>query len=122
MTKQMAFSEVDYKLMDDTVHQICKSLREDPYSWNLSTHTISHRGVCIWIGIGNSFREGWNGHSTYPLFSYIQGELIRAAYNDALAAIGSDNQRRAIAAFQKKERKAQEPSWIEKLWKWLTNI
>jgi hypothetical protein len=89
------------ELMQPVVDAMCKSLREEPYEWNINVHTLSHKSKFkkqeFWNGVdaysNKSITEVWDGSSNATVFSHEQGKEIYQALNEAIALVGSDKQK-----------------------------
>lgn len=111
----------EFKYMDETVDAICKSLREDPHTWEFSVNTFRKKGTNIkyWNGSGGAITQTWNGHDTTFVFSYTQGQKIASAYQTARSIQASEEQRRVMQAFKNGGDNSDSPStkkWGE-FWK-----
>jgi hypothetical protein len=67
-----------YSAMEDTVNEICRSLREEPLDWTFESNTFYYDkkpNIEYWYGMYNQCTELWR-HGRHQVFSEEQGRRI----------------------------------------------
>ncbi len=109
----------DFKFMDDVVNKICKSMKEDPNRWLISTYTVedTESGVDYWISDHKNIYSIWTGNTTERVFSNAQGKMIGKAFQELCSIKESQAQEKVIKSFKPKVIFALNPS-KKKIKKW----
>lgn len=110
-------------LMDETVKEICESMKNDPDRWRIETHKVTHTktGTMLWHSYANSITEIWTGHATEEVFTYEQGLLIAEAFKSMAEYKATASQQKVINSFKPKpsytlHEVERNPKWYE-FWK-----
>ncbi|MNQ42932.1 hypothetical protein D3C85_566440 [compost metagenome] len=90
-------------IMQPTVDEICRSLREEPNKWVFTTYTFHKSGADapeFWGGDDEEpITSMWNGATRSKVFSLTQGVQIREAYCAARLIQASEEQLKIMAKF-----------------------
>lgn len=93
----------DFKFMDDVVDDICKSMREDPNRWLISTYLVEDKvgGIKYWKGYNSGGIDSiWTGHTTEKVFSDEQAYKILEAFEELREIKESQTQRKILDSFR----------------------
>lgn len=93
----------DFKFMDDVVTEICKSMREDPNRWKISTHTTKDMisGIEYWTSEPRQrIHSVWTGSSIERVFSNEQSKLLVEAFADLRKIKESQAQKKIMNSFK----------------------
>lgn len=87
--------------IERVVENICYSLRNKPYEWEVDAYTINHipSKTEFWKSDIISFFGVWDGQTTQIIFNKEQQEKIRNAYRDMLQKKETVAERRLIHIF-----------------------
>lgn len=96
-------NDQDFSIMDETVTKICNSLVTEPEKWKFDIFDIvspaSLGRLVIVKGVRDTFTSVRHSRYSVPserVFSYEQGQKIRAAYYKALSITGSRKQQEIL--------------------------
>lgn len=89
-------------LMDNTVNEICESMKNNPNRWEIATYTLNDKlyGLSYWLD-DTTIMKTWNGRSCDVVFTYEQGKQIFSAYKAMREHKATIAQQKVIKSFNK---------------------
>lgn len=89
-------------LMDETVKEICESMKNNPNRWEIDTWTINDKlyGLRYWLDDA-TITKTFNGRSCDVVFTYEQGKQIFSAYKEMTEYKATIAQQKVIKSFGK---------------------
>ena len=100
----------DFNIMDSVVEQLCKSMKENPSRWEITTHTLidRHNNVKYWKGFTDEpIVSVWNGSSIERVFNEEQGYKLKEAMFLMADFNGTKAQKKILNSFKSSETSAK---------------